>query len=83
MILWPSKEALPEVAGSAAENMPWLIRGEVEGSGRHPRPVTSTLLYSAPEGYMFDSMAVDGDGNVCVATIGSGSQGAGGISVRH
>ena len=62
---------------------PWLFRGEVEGSGRHPRPVTSTLLYSAPEGYMFDSMAVDGDGNVCVATIGSGSQGAGGISVRH
>mmetsp|Transcript_11503 Transcript_11503/g.14328 ORF Transcript_11503/g.14328 Transcript_11503/m.14328 type:complete len:258 (-) Transcript_11503:345-1118(-) len=39
------------------------------------------LLYSAPEGYMFDSLAVDGEGNICVATLGKGSLGKGGISV--
>jgi gluconolactonase len=30
---------------------------------------------------MFDSMAVDGDGNICIATLGSGPLGMGGISV--
>lgn len=41
------------------------------------------MLYAAPERYMFGSMDVDGDGNICVATIGSGSgsEGMGGISV--
>mmetsp|Transcript_2335 Transcript_2335/g.3265 ORF Transcript_2335/g.3265 Transcript_2335/m.3265 type:complete len:329 (+) Transcript_2335:48-1034(+) len=39
------------------------------------------LIYSAPEGYMFDSLAVDSEGNICVATLGRGSWGTGGISV--
>ena len=30
---------------------------------------------------MFDSMCVDGDGNICIATIGSGPLGQGGITV--
>jgi gluconolactonase len=37
-----------------------------------PRP---TLVYSSPGKCYFDSMAVDGDGNICVATIGSGDLG--------
>jgi gluconolactonase len=37
-------------------------RGEADHSG-------GTLLYDAPEGDLFDSLAVDGDGWVCVATI--------------
>lgn len=31
-----------------------------------------TLLFDAPEGHLFDSLAVDGDGWVCVATLGQG-----------
>ena len=38
------------------------------------RPL-ATLVYSAPAGYRFDSMAVDGDGNICVATLGDGPVG--------
>lgn len=30
------------------------------------------LLYDAPQGHLYDSLAVDGDGWVCVATIGPG-----------
>lgn len=30
------------------------------------------LLYDAPQGHLYDSLAVDGDGWVCVATIGHG-----------
>jgi gluconolactonase len=30
------------------------------------------LLFDAPEGHLFDSLAVDGEGWVCVATIGQG-----------
>ncbi len=30
------------------------------------------LLFDAPEGHLFDSLAVDGDGWVCVATLGQG-----------
>jgi gluconolactonase len=31
-----------------------------------------TLLYDAPDGHLFDSLAVDGDGWVCVGTLGVG-----------
>jgi gluconolactonase len=31
-----------------------------------------TLLFDAPEGHLFDSLAVDGEGWVCVATLGQG-----------
>ena len=41
----------------------------------------ATLVYASPDSYGFDSMAVDGDGNICVATLGDGSLGAGGITV--
>ena len=30
------------------------------------------MLFDAPEGHLFDSLAVDGDGWVCVATLGQG-----------
>ena len=40
-------------------------------------PHGGTLLYDAPEGHLFDSLGVDGDGWVCVATLGQG-----GITVR-
>jgi len=30
------------------------------------------LLFDAPDGHLFDSLAVDGDGWVCVATLGQG-----------
>jgi gluconolactonase len=35
-------------------------------------PHGGTLLYDAPQGHLFDSLAVDGDGWVCVATLGQG-----------
>jgi len=31
-----------------------------------------TLLFDAPEGHLFDSLAVDGEGWVCVGTLGMG-----------
>ena len=53
--------------------------GELEtGSAGFPR---ATLVYASPGKYYFDSMAVDSEGNICVATIGSGELGKGGISV--
>ena len=36
-----------------------------EHSGGH-------LFYNGPQGHLYDSLAVDGDGWVCVATIGPG-----------
>ena len=39
------------------------------------------LVYASSEDYHFDSMCVDGDGNICVATLGKGAWGIGGISV--
>lgn len=39
--------------------------GDPDRSGGH-------LLYDAPDGHLYDSLAVDGDGWVCVATIGPG-----------
>lgn len=41
----------------------------------------ATLLYQAPGRYGFDSMAVDGDGNICAATLFDGPWGTGGVSV--
>lgn len=35
-------------------------------------PSGGALVYDAPEGHLFDSLAVDGDGCVCVATLGQG-----------
>ena len=41
-------------------------------------PSGGALLFDAPEGHLFDSLAVDGEGHVCVATLGQG-----GITVIH
>jgi gluconolactonase len=41
-------------------------------------PSGGQLLFDAPDGHLFDSLAVDGDGNVCVGTLGQG-----GITVIH
>jgi len=48
--------------------------GVAVGSGL--MPPNGELVYAAPDEDLFDSLAVDGDGNVCVATLGNG-----GISV--
>ena len=48
-----------------------------------PKDARGTLIYSSPERYQFDSMAVDSQGNVCVATLGQGKLGQGGITVIH
>lgn len=47
--------------------------GQVANGGGPDRPHAGRLLYDAPEGQLFDSLAVDGDGWVCVATIGPGA----------
>ena len=52
----------------------WPVVGPGE-VGRDPAsdaPHGGTLLFDAPEGHLFDSLAVDGDGWVCVATLGQG-----------
>ncbi len=45
-----------------------------------------TLLFDGPQGWLFDSLAVDGEGWVCVATIGNGGItciAPDGLSVEH
>ncbi len=52
----------------------WDVAGPGQ-LGRDPAsdaPHGGTLLFDAPEGHLFDSLAVDGDGWVCVATLGQG-----------
>ena len=46
--------------------------GSVAGGGTPSQPHGGTLLHDAAEGVLFDSLAVDGEGWVCVATIGPG-----------
>ena len=51
----------------------WPLAGPGELANPHP-PFGNggTLLHGAPGGALFDSLAVDGEGYVCVATIGNG-----------
>jgi len=51
--------------------------GQVGRDPASPAAHGGTLLYHAPEGQLFDSLAVDGEGWVCVGTLGLG---VGGIS---
>lgn len=46
--------------------------GRVGSDPASPAAHGGTLLFDAPEGHLFDSLAVDGDGWVCVATLGQG-----------
>ena len=46
--------------------------GQVGTDPASDAPHGGTLLFDAPEGHLFDSLAVDGDGWVCVATLGQG-----------
>lgn len=46
--------------------------GAVDTSPDADAPHGGRLLYDAPEGHLFDSLAVDGEGWVCVATLGQG-----------
>lgn len=54
----------------------WDVDAPGSASGAGLMPPHGDLLHAAPGQDYFDSLAVDGDGNVCVATIQSG-----GISV--
>jgi gluconolactonase len=45
--------------------------GTVDGGGAPGEPHSGRLVYTAPDA-MFDSLAVDPAGRVCVATIGPG-----------
>lgn len=44
----------------------------LDGTGDMDDHQGGHLLYDAPEGHLYDSLAVDGEGWVCVATIGPG-----------
>lgn len=46
--------------------------GAVAGGGGPHQAHEGTLLHDAADGVLFDSLAVDGEGWVCVATIGPG-----------
>ena len=46
--------------------------GQLASSPDSDAPHGGTLLYDAPEGSLFDSLAVDGEGWVCVGTLGLG-----------
>ena len=46
--------------------------GQVAGGGSPTEPHAATVLHDAADGILFDSLAVDGEGWVCVATIGPG-----------
>jgi gluconolactonase len=54
--------------------------GEVGRDATSPAAHGGTLLFDAPEGHLFDSLAVDGDGWVCVGTLGLGLGGITAIS---
>eukprot|EP00746_Dinoflagellata_sp_MGD_P025460 gnl/MRDRNA2_/MRDRNA2_159862_c0_seq1.p1 gnl/MRDRNA2_/MRDRNA2_159862_c0~~gnl/MRDRNA2_/MRDRNA2_159862_c0_seq1.p1 ORF type:complete len:339 (+),score=50.12 gnl/MRDRNA2_/MRDRNA2_159862_c0_seq1:113-1129(+) len=60
-----------------------LLRFDVESPGvlKQARREQGDVLYTAPDFYRFDSLAVDSEGNICVATLGRGRFGLGGISV--
>jgi len=49
--------------------------GQVARDPASPAAHGGTLLFDAPEGHLFDSLAVDGDGWVCVGTLGLGNGG--------
>jgi gluconolactonase len=65
----------------------WALAGP--GELANPSPPFGnggTLLHGAPGGALFDSLAIDGEGHVCVATIGNGGitvVSADGQSVQH
>ncbi len=46
--------------------------GQVARDPASPAAHGGTLLFDAPEGHLFDSLAVDGEGWVCVGTLGMG-----------
>ena len=46
--------------------------GQVGRDPSSPAAHGGTLLFDAPEGHLFDSLAVDGEGWVCVGTLGMG-----------
>ncbi len=46
--------------------------GQVGRDPASPAPHGGTLLYDGPHGHLYDSLAVDGAGWVCVATLGQG-----------
>jgi gluconolactonase len=46
--------------------------GQLGSDPASPARHGGTLLYDAPDGHLFDSLAVDGEGWVCVATLGQG-----------
>ena len=49
--------------------------GQVGRDPGSPAAHGGTLLFDAPEGHLFDSLAVDGEGWVCVGTLGMGTGG--------
>ncbi len=58
--------------------------GELALQAVPPAISPGRLLYAAPQDHLFDSLAVEADGNVCVATIGVAGQaspGGAGITV--
>ncbi|MEZ5269862.1 MAG: SMP-30/gluconolactonase/LRE family protein [Microthrixaceae bacterium] len=50
----------------------WDVDGPGSASGSGLMPPHGDLLHAAPAQDYFDSLGVDGDGNVCVATIQTG-----------
>ncbi len=50
----------------------WQVTEPGVAVGAGLMPPNGELLYAAPGEDLFDSLAVDSDGNVCVATLGNG-----------
>jgi gluconolactonase len=50
----------------------WTVTAPGQVGGADGERNGARLLFDAPEGHLFDSLAVDGEGWVCVATIGQG-----------
>ncbi len=74
--LSPAGDRLYVAETSAGRLWAWDVTapGQIAGGGPDATEDHGggELLYDAPPGHLYDSLAVDGDGWVCVATIGQG-----------
>ncbi len=74
--LSPSGDRVYVAETAAGKLWAWDVTAPGEIAGGGPEAAADhgggELLFDAPQGHLFDSLAVDGEGWVCVATIGQG-----------
>lgn len=67
--LSPDGKTLFAVTTSNGHLYSWAVVGPGELSGGNPLMGGGNLVYAGEHGDMYDSLAIDGEGNVCIATL--------------